>query len=429
MIAFIVIAYFVLFQNIRKQLKNNTLIYRATMAYVGWWFLCQSLASFDLYGCPSPGIYANILIILHIYAFVWGLRAYNKDKVAYNRVNMANSLSSAVANLSGSWLFKIVLVFAVIYTVRLFMHFSAQIALYNTLGELRSEVYDGNIYGENFPLIKGLLLNPLNYLCLLVFSYKVLEKIDIVTILTGVYVIVYASLAGGRIDYVWILTSLFLVNFCIKGNDLKRFMLPTIISVGILYILISLITAARLSGASMSFSTVIDGFDDTNSQIISYAVGPLSAFDYALSHDYVGTLGGFQYGRLTGSSIDALMFSILGKLGISISCPLNELAKLVQDNYISLSPERNWNALYTSLLYYYCDAGILGVIAFPFIFGSIFIRIAYKMIRRPNIYYFILMVFFFIKMMYSVMSYGFITFFELLFVLLLFYLGKYKFEK
>lgn len=424
MIVFILLAYFLLFQNIRKNHKNDTLIYRATLSYVGWWFLCQSLASFGLYGFPPPGLYANILIILHLYAFVWGMGRY-KDKITYDRECLANGLNSAVSYLSGSWFFKIVLLVAVIYIVRLYMHFSAQLILYNTMGELRSEVYTGSIYGESFTLIKGLLLNPLNYLCLLVFSCKILEKIDIVTILTGVYVLVYASLAGGRIDYVWILTTLLLVNFCIKGANLKRFMLPTVIGVGILYFLISMVTAARLSGASMSLSSVVDGFDETNAQIISYAVGPISAFDYALSHDYLGTLGGFQCGRLTGSSIDGLIFTIFGKLGISIGSPLNELGKLVQDNYIALSSEMNWNALYTSLLYYYCDAGVLGIIVFPIIFGYLFISIAYRMIKKPNISYFVLMVFFFHKMMYSVMSYGFITLFELLFVAVLLYLGSH----
>lgn len=192
------------------------------------------------------------------------------------------------------------------------------------------------------------------------------------------------------------------------------------------YFSVCYITAARFGEDFNSIKAISEGMEKTNEQILSYSAGPFAAFDYAIDHDYVEKMGGYQCGRLTGASIEAFLYTFFNRFGFLIHKSLDDFTQIVQEEPIAISDVMSWNALYTSLLYYYCDLGILGVCLFPFIFGYVFHKLINLLIRNVSFSSVVLLGYFYQRMIYSTMSYGFTDLFALLFVIVVYIIAKRK---
>lgn len=422
-ITLILVVLLLLYKLVNNRYGRDTLTKRILLIYVCWWVFCLILSSFGFYGFKPLSTNSTVIMLSHLFFFLCGYMMV-KDCGTLNGIE--NHLSSVILKLSTSKVFNILIVGALLYVMSLYITFAARLALTNSMADVRNDYYGGSLYGNMFSVINGLILSPLNYICLPVFSYTLLRKPNFITLITGLFLVIYASLGGGRLNYAYILLSIIYINYCLLKINIKKMVLPFAVLMTIAYFGISYVTAARYGNTEFSVETITNGIDKTNEQLLSYAIGSFTAYDYAMEHNYVEKMGGYQYGRLTGASFEALAYTILGKLGIHIHKSLDDFTDIVQNNLISISDNMSWNALYTSLLYYYCDAGLIGVIVVSVFFG-VLLHVLINQLRKFKTFpYIVLLGFFFQNLIYSTMSYGFTSLFALLFVLIMIKVGKIK---
>ena len=149
---------------------------------------------------------------------------------------------------------------------------------------------------------------------------------------------------------------------------------------------------------------------------------PVSGLDYALDHNYLKRVGGYNWGGMTLTSIQRFVNPFFRKLGMGFEVSASKLT-FKQEEYIDIGYTRNQNALYTSVLWYFLDFGWLGVFLFPFLFGIGVRKVIKLLYKYQTVVLAILLGFFFQLMLFSVFDYYITGEADLLFVLLLWLTG------
>ena len=189
------------------------------------------------------------------------------------------------------------------------------------------------------------------------------------------------------------------------------------------FTLIGAITVSRMSNYIDSNDGIDTKVEATSKAMLSYAVGPISAFDYAVNNNYLERIGGYKYGGLTLAAPELFVYIILNKCGFRYEKSLDSLVCIKQDEYINVGDESYWNALYTSLLFYYLDLGWLGIVLFPFLFGLIIRFLIKKFYCTNSVCIFIILAFVFHGILRAVTDYNFVDVFLFLWMLVLYAIG------
>lgn len=417
-IAFIVFLFLVCKKSVKDRM-SRIVIY----SFIGVWAFALITANLRLYGLYEVSDYTMILLMLHVLAFTLGFGAISIPKECVIQINV-KEIEPQIQKLYNQVWFKVVIVVSTILMIFFFSKFYALIAM-KDLADIRGDYYDGVLYGPFFGSIKEFIFTPVTLILLPLFAYSSFYKRDWIWLMMGVFLLASMSLSGGRLGYVRIVVILF---FVIVGvfNGVKnrfKFLFITIVTVSALFLLLSVITASRFGG---KFSDNIkEGSEKTLEQMVVYVEMPVGAFNYALEHDYLGLMGGYSYGRLTFCSVEAIAYSVLGKIGIPVRRYVGDLAPLQQGNLIAISDEeKTWNALYTAVLYYYLDLGVVGVFVFPLFFGWLLRFLIKKLYHLRNVSMIIIVATVFYKALISVLQFGMGSHVELIVLLLLYYFAN-----
>lgn len=342
------------------------------------WLLSITVANIGLYGLNTPSFKASALMILNVCFFFVG---FNLVKV--NQQNQSNSvyysISTIVERISHSKIFLLILFASIIYLFILFQQ-AKELLLMQSAMELRGMYFSDELYGKNYGNLNYFILNQYDIIIRFLFAWKVINKRDWVTIVMGVFLFLHASLDFGRFSYFLILFTIVFVWF-IKYKSIKlniRMLVYTSLGMVLFYLLILYSTSIKYDRNTFDQ----DNMEDVNVQFISYFAGPIAAFDYSLSDDYVAKIGGYQYGALTFAAPVQALYDIFYRFGIVIEQPFLNLNELVQKTNIDIGSKwGTWNAFYTEVIYFYCDLGVFGVILFSLLFGLMtrtLLRLLYK---------------------------------------------------
>ncbi len=340
------------------------------------WVGQSVLSQFGLYDFYIPKDRTIYLVAVHALSFYLGFGIVRLRSSQNNNDITCDYLGNRVLNLSSNPIFRIFLIIALLYVISMFMKFYAAIMMAQNISEARAEGQLMEIYGNVYYYLNMLILYPFSTLILLLFSYMTFKKRDWVWIIMGVFLFMYYSLKGGRVGYFEILLCVVFMGVWIqktkKGRGLKKYSnwLPALIFILFVYSVINIVTAGREGNFGLNSETFSQSQETTNQHFVTYYVGPLVAFDYALDNNYVERQGGYHYGGLTFNSIEELIFVIVSRLGIDYNRPIEQYGELVQGNMINLN-SMFWNALYTWCNFFYCDLGVVGVLLFPFLIGMI----------------------------------------------------------
>ena len=200
--------------------------------------------------------------------------------------------------------------------------------------------------------------------------------------------------------YLWLKNS----THKLVRQDIKRIAAVLAVVVVSLFSIMTIAKSGDVTNAESSFKELRE---DMVNQPLRYFVCPQKAFEYAIEHDYPSKLGGYMYGRATFACIDFYVNPVMNKMEGSHNPNANsKIGYLIQDEWISLSPNvPNWNALYTALLHFYLDFGVIGCLVFSLLFGILTRWAINKLLKKASLPFFILSFFFMTKCIMSFFSY------------------------
>ena len=162
-----------------------------------------------------------------------------------------------------------------------------------------------------------------------------------------------------------------------------------------------------------------EGTRSLNETFLSYSVWPFRAFDYALSHDYIGKAGGYQYGRASFCGMDFLLSSFLKRFGIKYQSSREITNGYLQGTQIAISKDKTMNYSYTNAIYHYYDFGVIGIIIFPFLFGLFCRYVIKRFYKERSLSLLAILTFLYFIAMHTVFSWYFNKPFTLLYIILL----------
>lgn len=425
--AVFILLHFILLGQIKDRISRF-----AIWSYFLVWSASIILSQFGLYGLNIPDNRTITYVSIHLISFYLGYiligRDYVKNYLHYEQIEL--SLDNSVKTILSNKIFWALFAILFLYVTSLYAKMRAFLMVTQSLGEVRTAFYQEDFYGPYFYYINLLVLTPISCILLFLWGYMTIKKRNIPWILIGLYLLMFFSLGGGRLGYFKIFMGVvFVWQFLFYGRNLfkqlfsRRFLFLASLTVA-LYFLIVYTTSARMGNVSAANSFEEDYVEQTNTQLVSYFVGPLVAFDYALNDDYTSKIGGYKYGALTFASVEELLYIGVLRLDRQYHRPIEKYVDQTQNNYVWIGKQTTWNALYTWCLYFYCDFGIVGLILFPFIFGLMFRKLIFYCCRRPNMYSISLLCFFYVDIILSVMKYSWQSFTILLMILLYIYMSN-----
>jgi len=294
----------------------------------------------------------------------------------------------------------------------------------SSLSELRNAYYDYDLFGPEYNIVNGLFLFPMQ-----IISYPMLAialyKRSWISIPLFIFLFSVSSLSGGRFGYVKIFYALVFFFVCVKTINCKRILQLGIAAIG-LFFLLSYVTASRMEKGDLVQEQIENGIDMTLEHITTYACGAIIAFDNSLKDNYVDKIGGHTYGAITGSSVVQILYIVSNKLGIKIEQPIEKFAELKQNSTTDVGSNCYFNALYTAVLYFYTDFGVLGVFLIPFILGYMCRYFIHKLLIYKKFSLLALVTYCYILTLFSITDFNFTTYSSLLVVIILYKIGTRK---
>lgn len=349
-----------------------------------YWFIQLILSQFQINGVYMPSALSTIYLMTGIICFTIGYYSIQINScVIFNyKLNVVEKLKRSIDNLIEKKWFKILLLLTFIYVLSLDVYFFESIlvgAFIRGEGEGMAQYY-----GPTFAKINTYyfswyiqLLRPLFCFCLL---YKKKWYLP----LMAVTLFGYEILSGGRIGLIRTVMPILLILGLFKIErrykfKLKHIVLSLFAIVAIYYGIIAL-TAFRL-GTTEFEQIVVDGQQHSNEAIVTYFVGPAVAFDQAIHSNIIDSIGGYQLGLNVLWPLFFPVMVFLYLLGITdyINGPAGAVSDYLQWHYLTIDPVTRWNALYTWNIDFFCDAGIIGIMFYNFLFGYL-LRFCFKWI-------------------------------------------------
>lgn len=394
--------------------------------YVLSWGGVLLLSCFGFYDMSIPKNSTFLILLLHLFGFVLGAAAISGRTSAKKEDIAVKVIEAEINSILKSSVFRALLIFMVIYSVFLFSKYLTTLLFYNSMSETRTDLI--SIYGKfYFDLARPMLFLPMSIICYVLFGYSLLKKRDWVCILMGGFLLLNASFNGGRIGYVYILLGIVFVNiYIVKANVIKH--LPAFLSVlAVVYVLIVLVSSFRHGTVDISWNNIQEGIEVTNRQTVTYLTGSQAAFDYAISNNYLNISKGYGYGIFTFLPLVNFINLFTNTLmGVDIASSAMGLVSYIEENQIVLGGDTRWNALYTSVLFYYLDGGVIGAFFYPFIMGLLWGWLIKKMMKSGSAFIFSLTCFIFMCMIKSIMKMEVFYAYDVFAMLVLYIIGTRK---
>ena len=344
------------------------------------WLVDVVLMSLDV--CKVNGIKSNTMsiIVSSTLLYILGFCSLKGKKVSSgNRETLLLMLDKKIEIFARSWLLKLFYMGALIAVLTQFIKVIPLLMMEGQLGGgLRVEALTGLLYSPMFYTFNWYLFSPLYRITLPLTAYLLVTKKDVTTTqLTFLYCLFYPSLFGGRMSFFILGFSVVLCFLWCKSmqvnsvrKDIKRIFVILAVGIVLLFTGMTIAKSGDVSDAKGSFEELKE---DIVRQPLRYFVCPLKAFDYAIEQDYPLKLGGYMNGRATFACVDYYVNPVVNKMTGNHNPNSNsKIGYLIQEEWISLSNNvPNWNALYTALLHFYLDFGVIGCFMFSLLFGLI----------------------------------------------------------
>lgn len=423
----VIVALFAVLFFILRISKLDSLSSVTLMVFYLYWFIQLILSQFRIHDVYMPSILSTFYLMIGVISFSIGYYTIKIKPVDIQnyKYNVIDKLKGSIDSLVDKKWFQLVLVGTAIYIVSLDVYFFDAIA---AGAFIRTEgISMVEYYGPTFAKLNTYLLCWYIPLMRPIFCYCLLYRRKWYLPFMALLLLGFEILSGGRIGLIrtfipiLLIIGLFRINKGYKFKP-KQIVAFSLIAVGIYYGIIAL-TAFRAGTTDFS-SAVNDGRDLTNDAFVTYFVGPAVAFDQVIHSNIIDVTGGIKFGL---NVLWPLFFPILVVLYIAgvtnyINGPAGAVSDFLQFNYLSVGTGSKWNALYTWNVDFYCDAGIIGIIVFNFLFGYL-MRYCFKwMYNKGTVYNLIIVSFVFVIVLQApIKLYGMFNLLPILIYVLLYF--------
>lgn len=392
--------------------------------FVGFWAFALVMSIINVSDFYPISDYTYAIMYLGVVSFVLGfLLTPLKKRMSYVLNN--NNIDKQVIEISKNRIFQGIIIIACIYIYTLIVIYFHEIAYANTLGELRTAYYEGDLYGPEYKALDALFLKPLTILITPVFAYLLYFKRNWICLLLGFYLIGYESLSGGRFGYIRIFLAIIFVIFIIKNvyrtnkaKFVKFFLSITIILISTLIV----VSNMRVAGSKGVIHN--DGLELLIDHTVGYSSGAIAAFNYSIENNYLNKFGGYKNGALTFNSVIAMANLVTSRLGFTFETPLKKIVETKQEEYIYIGNNSSFNALYTANFYFYYDFGIIGIFVFPFFFGVVMRLLIKNLYKKNNFLALVVVSWAFYILFFSVVDFWLVSAYELLSLIIILILSR-----
>lgn len=393
--------------------------------YLCCWLGVMILSTFGVYGVNIPSAYTHTLLLIHLIGYIMGAlfvsaNVTQKINPHLSIINIEYNINRVLKNK----VFRFLLIIVVLYSAYMFRFYLNNLLFTTNMAETRTEII--NIYGTFFiNIAKPFFLFPMSTLCYVLFGYSIIKQRDWVCILMGIFLILNASFTGGRIGYVYILVGILFVNIFITKVNIIKYLPYIVIFTLVIYATIVSITTMRNGTLDFNTANIQEGIEETNRHAVTYLTGSQAALDYAIENNYLSVTNGYTYGTLTFYPIISFLNLFTNKfLELDIAARPLELIKFLEENWINdIGTQHDWNALYTSCIFYYIDGGSIGIFFYSLFLGVLYGLLIKTMYKSGSVLIFSLVCFVFICMLKSLLKMEIINGFTFFVIIIMYFIG------
>lgn len=373
LIIWVILCCFIYKRIIDSLSKNVALIY--TAYWMGSLILAK-LNPFDYYEVSDETI---ISLAIHVVAFILGFGIVK----SWSCAPIHNGVKLSVLPILKNSLFRVVYVISTIFVIVLFIRQWRALAAIDLM-DVRGDFMDIILKGNGLAyLYHNVVATGLYYFSLSLVVYMLLfERKWLYILLLAFYVVVYASIGGGRSQFMFFAyygLGIFLLSDIIASNQVgvfKKIVIPLkmkiLIGITVVFLVVamSFVSAFRRGHSEFNEDALREGSEELLMTFGEYSAGPIVAFDIAMREKHTYNPGGkLYYGTATLSGFDYLWWILLHRFGLMDKTAYHTTTSVLQNEIIKISPERGWNYAYTSCMYYYYDFGYVGIVMMPLVLG------------------------------------------------------------
>lgn len=221
-----------------------------------------------------------------------------------------------------------------------------------------------------------------------IYNFIVNKKVNINLFLAIIDIAIYSNIGSGRMIIFDFLCYIFFMIIFDKTNRKNSNNINFIKNLKVRYILIFcgllvMITDlyAKRIGKDLSIQNFKTLFLDNIEQGILYFTGPFVALDTFFKNSmYEGLL--YTFGKCTFLGISEVLGTALTLLGVPYITGSSIVGKITLPP-IYIGNNNTFNAFYTSILNFYLDGGIVGIIIFSLLFGT-FVAYVYNIYNKNS---------------------------------------------
>lgn len=386
--------------------------------YLIWWFVLLVLSVINPYNVYPVSSYAYFLLLLNLICSSFGFFFSGNKQESLVLSKRNSQLYDNYISLSRSKMYKILLIIIGVFLGIFYLRYKNDLLLN---GVTRYSYYHvGNVFLNSIELyfFQGIVTPLCNFiLCYVALSIYFKKYLSITLIFAYVDAFLFTVLGSNRGTLIILALCIFIALLYRSCDNNKKITLSIkkklsivvtiVIVLLIVYFVMIYITAIRNGMNGFNIIDFENARQEFNKQIVIYNIGSFRAFSSTLQENgVVEKLGNYNILRGVFYGVEEILFNILKFLGIPFynEAPIiSEINNFLSDR-ILISNNMTYNALYTSIFYYYIDSGIIGIILYSFTFGAIGRWIIKLFQEKENIGMFFILMFWFYLIMLSNMS-------------------------
>lgn len=356
--------------------------------YISYWCISLLLCYYNPYGLYRVNNSTYFILIIHLFAFLIGFIIVKPGKLNYQRVNLD------ITKLLQNWIFIALFLSCFIFSVTFLIKQREALAYYS-VSEIRGDItellLEGNTGLNSF---YGLVVTPMFHFCLCLASYMIFfYRRWMIIICLVIFASSFALLTGGRnqfMTFIYYVIGIYiianLIRSALNGKDTIFIFGKNLKIYSVFFVIICIAGMTSLTQLRKNIDDPVEAMESLGQSFVDYSTASFVALDYAFKNENV-YFKKCYYGIATFSGSEKVFSRFFSRFTGSKSESISESTSgYIQNNRISIGPDRDWNYAYTSCIYYYWDFGLLGIIIYPFILGFAVRRIIRFLYSGVNIY-------------------------------------------
>ena len=364
-------------------------------------------------GMDNVSVYTYILIILMVISFIVPLFILSKKiiKNTQNEEEISTSLSYYLDKLLNSKIFLCLIILNLLLVT--FYKIKYNIIIEEVSKQEVRMVRFNNLFNSSFEtLFFNYIITGTIYILSNLFAILLINKKfkNIQFIIITLNIIIYSLIGYGRMTYLNIIIYCFNI-FLLKGNLKKALTKKNLfkfasICVSIFFVFTAFIYFRTESDKLSLVENIKKSIYDQGEQLIQYSVGGFRLLDDFIKEGF-GKFPKFTLGEATFAGAQEIILYPIKGLGFEISSFNNRITEYTQTSIVIGEKSLYFNAFYTSIMNYYLDFGVIGVIMYPILHSILIIYGLKNYYLRKDVFSLLLLNYLLMNLFFSIIRWNY----------------------